>query len=126
MDAGGAGGVLFTEQTTVKCSLEEFCKEPPLLSKLRELAAHMARITSETSELTKLWLLKVLSEALVQNTLAVPEEAWTSGRVLQFMYVVTRVASKSASQDWSVSCLHCGNNTMMVCEERCHWKAARA
>ena len=115
-----------TEQTTVKCSLEEFCKEPPLLSKLRELAVHMARITSETSELTKLWLLKVLSEALVQNTLAVPEESWTSGRVLQFMYVVTRVASKSASQDWSVSCLHCGNNTMMVCEERCHWKAARA
>ena len=72
MDAGGAGGVLFTEQTTVKCSLEEFCKEPALLSKLHELEVHMARITSETSELTKLWLLKVLSEALVQNTFGCP------------------------------------------------------
>jgi len=93
MDAGGAGGVRFTDETTVKCSLEAFCKEPVLLVLLRELAVRMARITTETSQLINVWVLKVLSEALAQNTLAAPEEPWTSGRVLQLMYVVTRVAS---------------------------------
>ena len=89
MDAGAAGGDRFTEETTVKCSLEAFCKDPVLLAKLRELAVRMARITTETSHLIKLWVLKVFTEALAQNTLPAPEEPWTSDRVLQFMYVVT-------------------------------------
>ena len=94
-----ASGVRFTEETTVKCSLEAFCKDPVLLAKLRELAPRMARIVTETSHFISLCVLKVFSEALAQKTWPAPEEPWTSKRVLECMYVVTSCKLARAKLD---------------------------
>jgi hypothetical protein len=96
MAAGAAG---FTEQTTVKCSLEAFCKDSLLFAKLCQLAPRTARVVTETSHLITLYVLKRFGEAQAQNTRPGPEEPWTSARVLRFMYVVTSCKLERAKLD---------------------------